>query len=59
MNIMNQIFAGMRLQLRAFGGATVRKLFVPTGSKELCVDVKADNGETLHLSMKYVERLMS
>lgn len=59
MSVLDQIFAGMRLELRSFGRATIVKLGYHTDTKELCVDVKADSGETLHLSQRYIERLMS
>lgn len=57
--ILTQVFAGMRLQLHAFGGSMVRRLYVHTETKELVAEIKSDGGETMHLSMKYVERLMS
>lgn len=55
--ILDQIFTGMRLDLHAFGPAIIRRLYVQTGSKEVCADLRADSGETLHLSMRYLERL--
>lgn len=57
--IINQVFAGTLLILHGFGCAMVLRLYVHKDTKELCVDIKADTGEALHLSLRYMERLLS
>lgn len=48
---------GERLNLLHFGPATALRLCT-LDNKELACDVKADTGESMYLSMAYVERLM-
>jgi len=53
-----RICDGMKLQTFGFGTVYVRKLYTHKETGELCLDCKAENGETLHLSQAYAVKLM-
>lgn len=56
--ILDHVFAGMHIDLASCGPALVQKLIVHGDTKELVAEVKADSGQALCLSMKYIERIL-
>ncbi len=51
----SRLVIGSRLMLRAFGDATVRAIRPDALTRQLVVDVKADSGELLLLTVKYAD----
>ena len=56
---MNNIPQNARINLHAFGMATVRRLYTLERPRELVVDVRADSGQLMHLSIAYVNKLLA
>ena len=51
--IPQNIHPGARLNLSAFGYASIERIYTHKETAETCVNVKTDGGHLLHLSLKY------
>lgn len=56
--IESNLVIGSRLRLHAFGLASVRALRPDAITRQVVVDVKADSGELLLLTIKYANSLI-
>lgn len=57
--IDHRIFPGVGLVLHEFCTGVITKVYQHQETKEMCVEVKAQGDELMHLSLAYVERLLS
>lgn len=52
------VHVGAQVYLKAFGIGHIRKIYVHSDTHEMCCEVKARTGECLHLSFKYLGRVL-
>ncbi len=55
--LLDRIFEGMALEL-ALGPARITRISMHPETKELVADAQYNYGKTMHLSMRYLERVL-